>query len=638
MASTEALEPRRLFAALVPDVTFGQDGRLESGYGSTDYFGQTGGRLVVGQRFDEDTSYTPTISRYHADGTPDRRFRPINPGVPNVAADVDADGRVIVGVQGRKKNDDPAADAVLNVARYTATGRRDTTFAASLVFPRPRGRRTVDAFARTVQALPDGTVAVLVDVNVESRGDGAITNRVVLAKLNADGSVDSRFGTNGCTEVATNFTDPSRVVTILADSRGRLYLRTVRTVARLAVDGSTARAFGDTQDAKVLLDASGRLVVARPTLFGASVSRYTQDGKPDPTFAGGATADVITASGKAGLSAIVADGDALVVQSNGELFRIDANGSVSATGDTVTDALIDVTPDGRLLAYEYSAATEGSSLIALRAPPPVALGASGTIYLRTGDAADTVYVRREDANRVRVGVNGRVWRFPSRGITAVNANLGGGDNALSVSLDVPAAVVTGAGRDTVVTGAAADRIDTGRGGDRVSSGGGGDRVEPGNGTNFVDLGTITGDDDYSDVGITGKSPGFTTVRGRGGRLRVYVGDASTIDVDFTGVAAEVSFSNSTGDNRVRLDTTEGSDVFAGSGDDSIVTGRGDDTLAGGPGRDTLRAGGGDDELRAAYGYEGGSSRNVLDGGPGTDRYLYERDDDELIDVEILLTG
>lgn len=645
MRGIEALESRRLFAALVPDVGWAVDGKLpappliayDTDSGSSVYAGQSASRLIVHQATsggDYGEFHNTTVRRLHADGTPDERFHAIYfSDVDHLTSDADAAGSVVVGFNavyysGRN------SDGRIGLGRYSSTGRRDKSFNASLFFRRPRDQRNLTADVRTVQVLPDGSVAALIDVDSLTIAKLARVRVTVLAKFTADGTLDKRFGRRGVLEVGTNVTDPSTVGALLADPDGRLYLKTPKTVVRLAASGAIEQGFGSTRSGTVLLDGSGRLVVARPTVNGATVSRYTDAGALDTTFAGDGTAEVVTAGGSGGVTALIADGDTLVLQTHAEIFRISAGGTVTATGDTSALPLLAVGHDGQYLA------DGGDSPTLLRAATAAAIGTSGKIYIRTSNASDNVYLRNEDSTHVKVGVNGATWQFAKGKVNAIDAQLNGGNNKFNSSLDVDTHVVTGAGRDTVTTGGGIDYIETGRGSDKIQSGGGGDTVWPDAGNNTVDLGTT--DDDVelsSNVYVGGKLPGGRTViRGNGGVLDVVITDgstASTIDVEFTGRSANVDAEYSAGDNRIVLNTIASSSAYGGEGNDSIVTGSGDDDVLGGGGSDTLRTGAGDDKL---YGWDdfvtSNPSRNTLDGGTGEDHYWQESPLDTLIDVEV----
>ena len=84
--------------------------------------------------------------------------------------------------------------------------------------------------------------------------------------------------------------------------------------------------------------------------------------------------------------------------------------------------------------------------------------------------------------------------------------------------------------------------------------------------------------------------------------------------------------------------TRGRDVICGlGGNDTIFGGAGADVIYGGPGADTLGGGPGNDVLRGGVGNDSFSARDgrrdVVEGGPGTDLGIVDRNLDRLVSIE-----
>ncbi|MET0644995.1 MAG: Calx-beta domain-containing protein [Pyrinomonadaceae bacterium] len=228
------------------------------------------------------------------------------------AVAVQPDGRVIVvGVAGQ--DGDPAAGfGDICVVRYKPDGSLDTSFGSG-------GKVLID-FGDTSEAVgavrvqPDGKILVVGGAYLA----GASRSDFALARLNADGTPDASFGTNG------------KVLTVFPSGRG---------------SGASS----------VAVQADGRIVAAGGASSGAAseenegdlaVVRYHADGTPDDTFGAGgiATLDLGANDSAAGV-AVQPDGRVVLAGSAWKfagnlgqqlgcaVARLKADGSPDATFD-----------------------------------------------------------------------------------------------------------------------------------------------------------------------------------------------------------------------------------------------------------------------------------------------------------------
>jgi uncharacterized delta-60 repeat protein len=263
---------------------------------------QSGGRMVVlvGQ-----TGATPPwrLVRYDASGALDGTFGSGGSATAFTASDapqmtgvgLDGDSIVVAGrvtQTGRGKS----STVVAAVVRFTANGALDGTFGSGgKAFVSVSGALSTTAFAVAVQ--PDHKVLVVGDATWKS---GKTTqDGWFVARLNANGSLDSGFGSGGIALLdPTTQTDeiwrrgaaclPDGSVAIggyTPETTGMIGLGTTTTVAVLGPTGllKATTTFASSAYPSLDVDAAGRLLVGRRHMTAASVSvtaitRHTWDG------------------------------------------------------------------------------------------------------------------------------------------------------------------------------------------------------------------------------------------------------------------------------------------------------------------------------------------------------------------------
>lgn len=271
---------------------------------------------------------------------------------------VDADGHVVV--VGNRHNGE-SNDIVL--VRYTTDGSFDAGFGVGEDDGTPNGVVNISLgegndFGTAVAQQADGKLVV-----AGYHDEGASTNMVVL-RVNADGTLDQSFGTandgteNGIVNISLgDGNDVARDVALQADGKIVVVGDSVTAdgssniiVARLNADGSVDEGFGQSEDGtpngfvatslgngddkanSLVLQADGKIVVAgnRVAEDGSSniiVARYDAAGVPDATF--GASGDDGTPEGFVNIS--LGEGDDIARD-----IALQADGKVVVAGDSVT--------------------------------------------------------------------------------------------------------------------------------------------------------------------------------------------------------------------------------------------------------------------------------------------------------------
>ena len=145
--------------------------------------------LVGGQNIVDGDGGDMAIVRYNADGTLDDTFNSTGYNVINFgnadrgnAAAIQADGKIVIAGSGGNNGD-------FALARLNADGTLDTSFGTEGEILQDMGGNDDAANAIAIQA--DGQIVVVGDTNANGNYD------IALARLNANGSLDTTFDTDG---------------------------------------------------------------------------------------------------------------------------------------------------------------------------------------------------------------------------------------------------------------------------------------------------------------------------------------------------------------------------------------------------------------------------------------------------------
>ncbi|MDX6665333.1 MAG: hypothetical protein QOG68_1539, partial [Solirubrobacteraceae bacterium] len=328
---------------------------------------------------------------------------------------------------------DPLEQDTYVVSRFTAAGKFDASFGGSGVVqtrvPRPAGAQNVQLTGMVVQ--PDGKVVVAGYIRLADPVDA----EAILARYNADGTLDASFGTGGIVRDAVPAQTSADIEALARHADGTLLVAGQRDsrfyVARLTPDGALDATFGsggiaaDAGTSTSSIDAllvmpdgsiaaaggagAGRPLLVRLSAAGALQARAT----PAPGASAVFRALALTAAGE-----IVAAGTATNIVSTGQvvLARFTAAGATDKTfgdGGTLLDPQITDAHDlaidaaGRLLVTASFALTPGN------------YGGSGLIRYSPAGARDA-----------RFGFRGTLGGISSYGLTNSDVLLGDDGTAL----------------------------------------------------------------------------------------------------------------------------------------------------------------------------------------------------------------
>lgn len=325
------------------DTTFGSGGKVTTDFGGDDF-----GSAVAIQPDDKivmvgEGNHDFALARYNADGSLDSGFGKGGKITTDFfgffdeahAVAIDADGNIVVaGVTGISTND--RGDFAL--ARYEPEGTLDTNFGTG-------GKVATDFgasfdVARGIVLQSDGKIVTAGEASAD----------FALARYQANGSLDSDFGTGG--RVTTEFGEQGRARSVALQSEGKIVVAGSAFSASAGADfgvacynpdgslysgfgagGKVVTDFGAVDSAyAVAVQGDGRIVAAGLTDFqpgtGAdfAVVRYNQDGSLDSMFDGDGkvTGDVLAPSNDSAPGDF--GGNPITVQSDGKIVVVGSTG------------------------------------------------------------------------------------------------------------------------------------------------------------------------------------------------------------------------------------------------------------------------------------------------------------------------
>ncbi|MFO0455309.1 MAG: Ig-like domain-containing protein, partial [Planctomycetota bacterium] len=377
------------------DSSFGTGGRVITSFGGGFDAGlcaaiQPDGKILVAGVATVGSNTDVALVRYNTDGSLDTSFgtggkvtTAINVGSSSTGYGItlQSDGKVIVaGSAGNGSNDDFA------LVRYNANGTLDTSFGGGDgIVTTAIG--TTGEYARSVTLQPDGKIVLGGYSEIGGNFDFA------LVRYNPDGSLDSSFGTGGkvTTAIGTGM-DIGQSVTLQPDGKivvggGSLMGSNLDfALVRYNADGSLDTTFGTggkvttalsasvDQGNSVTIQSDGKIVVGGTALIGSTegfaLVRYNADGSLDNSFGAGGKVTTTIGSGWAkGLS--------VTLQSDGRLVV----GGIATSGGTRDFALVRYNADGSLdLTFDQAGATLGGAVSYTENGSPVVLDNNVRIF------------------------------------------------------------------------------------------------------------------------------------------------------------------------------------------------------------------------------------------------------------------
>jgi uncharacterized delta-60 repeat protein len=317
---------------------------------------QPDGKIIIGGNL---TSYNGTsrnhIARLNTDGSLDTSFDPGSGANDTVyIISIQSDGKIIIGgnltsYNGTSRN---------TIARLNADGSLDTSFD-----PGSGATHTV----QTTSIQSDGKIII---GGYFTSYNGTSLNHI--ARLNADGSLDTSFntGSGANTSVATSFIQPDGKI-IIGGGFTSYNGTSLNRIARLNADGSLDTSFNAGSGANSIVYASsiqpdGKIIIGGSFVSynGTSrtrIARLNADGSLDTSFDPGSGANdavytiSIQSDGK-----IIIGGDFTSYNgtSRNTIARLNANGSLDTSfdpgsGATHTVQTISIQSDGKIIIGGY---------------------------------------------------------------------------------------------------------------------------------------------------------------------------------------------------------------------------------------------------------------------------------------------
>jgi len=580
------------------DNTFDGDGKVTTAIGAGndrafDVAIQADGKIVVAG-FSAGANNDFALVRYNTNGSPDTTFggdgevtTPIGPNNDaGFAVAIQANGRIVVaGASFNGANDDFA------LARYNANGALDTTFSGDGKLTLPVGPGHDDANSIAIQT--DGRIVV---AGVSSNGTN---DDFVLARFNADGSLDTTFG-GGDGVVVTPIgagTDAGQSVAIQGDGKilvagysdngANIDFALVRynvdgtLDASFSGDGKVTTAIGASDDfgRSVAVLADGRILVAGDTYSGVTAGkdfafvRYNSDGSLDATFSGDGMQAIDLGESfieQAYDVVIQQDGMIVVAGISGTdlvVARViagdipDQNAPVNSAFSFTFPANVFTDPDGGTLAF--SAALAGGGAL----PAWLSFDAGARTFSGTPGTADQglVDIRVTASDGVLSASDVYTLKVGTFGTAGRNSITGGSVDDLLDGLGGNDTLSGGAGNDTLVGGAGVDSMVGGAGDD----------------TYFVDVAA-------DKVVETSNGPSALLAT-----MALLEGITDTVIAAVNFSLANLAFvENLTLDGAATMATGNGlANVLTGNAANNTLNGgAGNDTMAGGAGNDTYIVG------------------------------------------------
>jgi len=269
----------------------------------------------------------------------------------------------------------------VGVARFNTNGTLDDTFNNPLQLPNNGGRAVVNMITDATEMFPSEEFAAGISIDGSQRiviaavGNDGVSNVVALARLTADGILDSSFGTGGITVTPSD----GQITAIAADGDGSVVATGIYAgistddvfVSRYDASGVLDPNFGTSgvavtelpehQRAFDVAIQNGNIVVVGSSFVPGQhdellVMRYTSSGDADLSFTanGRITTSVSNENDVARGVAIDGDGNIVVAGAKGDLpefvlarykqsaggpppaFTLDENGSITLEGSFTT--------------------------------------------------------------------------------------------------------------------------------------------------------------------------------------------------------------------------------------------------------------------------------------------------------------
>lgn len=289
------------------DPSFGSGGIVSSSTGITaDIATEADGKIVAVSQHE---SCAPTcqteflVERFNEDGSLDSSFGTGGVVLTNFPGSSEAAASSVIVEPGGKLLVGGDAGGELALARYLSNGTLDSSFGggdgkATAAVPTTNGSGFWSE-SGSMALLPSGQIVLGGSdlINEHPVGESDWQTHMVLARFNADGSLDTSFGTSGVL-----IGPKGNLYGLAADASGRIlaagWSNTEFTVARFTTSGSLDPSFAGTglfkrnlnvtgsKAADVLVQPNGK-ILASGYGVGTTLFRFNEDGSLDSSFGGG---------------------------------------------------------------------------------------------------------------------------------------------------------------------------------------------------------------------------------------------------------------------------------------------------------------------------------------------------------------
>jgi uncharacterized delta-60 repeat protein len=402
--AAEVFEERRLLSAGALDPTFGSGGTATPGAAingtasavavySNANAATAGDVVAAGNVALSYGNYNFALVRYTANGQPDPSFGKRGTvttafgsfgNAQAQALAIQGDGKIVaVGFGAGTTHGNNNVDFAL--ARYNVNGSLDNSFGAKgEVTTNFGGSGRTASFDDASAALIEGDKIILAGVTCPGTTVVGAGNNIALARYNANGTLDTTFGSGGMV-TTSHALIPGSVV----DPSG--------------LDGDTEVVGAVLQSDGKILVSGFTLVNTSPTRYATFVARYNPNGTLDTSFGVNGIAEFVPGfGGIGGRMAVEANGEILLasmdqmtlLQSNGTVdAAFGTNGLVAVPGSMVTHGLdylyvvnggISLEPNGEIV---VSGGWGGGSQVARFFPngsPDSTFGGGGMVTLPAG--------------------------------------------------------------------------------------------------------------------------------------------------------------------------------------------------------------------------------------------------------------
>jgi uncharacterized delta-60 repeat protein len=353
------------------DTSFGHEGyvtvALGSSVGAAAVVVQPDGKIVTAGEGDLGAGNVIVSTRMTADGQLDPTYGiggivtvDINGGAgvdSGAGLALQADGKIVIAGGGRHGTYGPITFAAV---RLTTSGALDQSFGINGVRTVPIGTSSI-AIANAVVIQPDGKIALAGTALSDH-------NQFAAVRLTADGALDTSFGTAGITTLSpaggawgmARQSDGKLILAGQADydnpqvSGAQQFM-----AARLNADGTLDTTYGSGGIVNVpiggtalgygiVLQSDGKALLAGPAFTNTGVNatvRLTTDGTIDPSYG---TAGISTIADWNGANGIILDGSgrALLPAVGASVLRLNPDGSADQTFGTAGNAVASIGTSG----------------------------------------------------------------------------------------------------------------------------------------------------------------------------------------------------------------------------------------------------------------------------------------------------